>query len=263
MIVMLVQVIVGTLPATLLLGQTHPLRGVLGAAGITLAALLLVYLVRRFLDRRPWGTLGWRHPLRILPGVLAGALPAVVANLIALAAGASVWKPVEASAYLGLPLFAVVTLLNQAFPEELLWRGHVFETLSQRLSPRAVVVVVSAGFGVMHIISQGPVTTVLERVLYVVMAVALGFACTAGRVRGGGLWMAAGVHLGFHLGMRLLPLEFVNFGVTLALLTGTLTLAGLIMLRSGTKGVPEPVTGAQQPGSGRHAREDGAAPASG
>ncbi|MFI7616338.1 lysostaphin resistance A-like protein [Nonomuraea terrae] len=229
--VMFAQIFIGAAPAYLLLDRTNPLQGPLGALGVTLTALLLVHLVRRFLDRRPWQALGWRDPSHVVLGVIAGAVPVLAAHGISLAVGASVWVPIDLAVYAWLPLVAVTVLLNQAFPEELLWRGHLFDTLSVRLPPRAVVLIVSAGFGALHIVSQSQATTLVERLLYVVMAVALGFACTAARVRGGGLWIAVGVHWGFHLGMRVLPLQHVRFGVTLVLLTITLTLAGAVLLR--------------------------------
>ncbi|SDI33436.1 type II CAAX endopeptidase family protein [Nonomuraea jiangxiensis] len=230
-VAMFVQAFAGALPASLLLDQANPLRDPLGALGITLTALVLVYLIRRFLDRRPWPALGWRKPSGVLTGLVAGAVPALAANGLSLAVGASAWVPVDAASYAWLPLVAVVLLLNQAFPEELLWRGHLFDTLSARLSPHAVLIIVSAGFGALHIVSRSPADGLPERLLYVVMAVALGFACTAARVRGGGLWPAVGVHLGFHLGMRALPLQPVHFGVTLVLLTVALTLAGAVLLK--------------------------------
>ncbi|TMR24991.1 CPBP family intramembrane metalloprotease [Nonomuraea turkmeniaca] len=239
-VAMLAQALIGSAPALLLLGQANPLRQPLGALGITLTALLLAYLIRRFLDRRPWAALGWRNPSHILLGVLAGAVPAVAASGLSLAVGASTWVPVDVSLYAGLPLLAVVLLLNQAFPEELLWRGHLVDTLSVRLSPQAVVIISSAGFGALHIFSQSDADTLAEKLFFVVMATALGFACTAARVRGGGLWMAVGVHWGFHLGMRVLPLQSVHFGVTLVLLTVTLALSGAILLRGRGSISPDP-----------------------
>ncbi|MGI5268788.1 CPBP family intramembrane glutamic endopeptidase [Nonomuraea sp. CA-218870] len=231
MVVMLVQAFVGAVPALLLLDRANPLRPLLGALGVTLVGLLLVYLVRRFLDRRPWRALGWRNPSHLLLGVLAGAVPVLAANGLSLAVGASAWAPVDPAIYAQLPLVAVVVLLGQAFPEELLWRGHLYDTLSDRLSPRALLVVLSAGFGVLHIASQSAADSIAERLLYVVMAVSLGFACTAARVWSGGLWMAVGAHLGVHLGMRALPLRPEEFGVMLVLQTVMLTLAGVVLLK--------------------------------
>ncbi|WP_188196541.1 CPBP family intramembrane glutamic endopeptidase [Nonomuraea sp. SYSU D8015] len=247
-VTMFAQALAGSLPASLLLGRDNVLRQPLGALGITVAGLLFVYLIRRFLDRRPWSALGWHKPSGILLGVVAGLVPVLVAGVLSLAAGAATRMPMDASALAWLPLAALVLLLNQAFPEELLWRGHLVDTLSARLSMRTVVIVSSVVFGAMHIISQSAAVTVLEKVLYVVMAVALGFACTAARVRGGGLWMAVGVHWGFHIGLRLLPLQPVNFGVQLVLMTVTLTLAGAVLLKGHRTKSEQPIeTRSSQP----------------
>ncbi|MEU6716743.1 hypothetical protein ABZ897_35205 [Nonomuraea sp. NPDC046802] len=45
-----------------------PLREPVAAVGVTLLALLFVYLIRRFLDRRPWSSLGWQNPSNNLLG---------------------------------------------------------------------------------------------------------------------------------------------------------------------------------------------------
>lgn len=228
-VVMFAQVIGGVLLASPL--PAGMVRELAGPLGITLTGLLLVYLIRRFLDRRPWSALGWHRPSLLFAGVLAGALPILAAQGVSLAVGAVTWVRADPSLYAWMPLTAVVLLLNQAFPEELLWRGHVVDSLSARLSPRAVVIVSSVAFGALHIISNSPADGVVERLLYVVMATALGFACTAARLRSGGLWMAVGVHLGFHLALRVLPLEPVHYGVALVLQAVLLALAGLILLR--------------------------------
>lgn len=241
-VTMFAQVFGGSLPASLLLDRENVLRQPLGALGITLAALLFVYLIRRFLDRRPWSALGWHKPSGVLLGVVAGLVPILVGNGVSLAVGAATWAPRDASYLAWLPLVAFIVLLNQAFPEELLWRGHLVDTLSIRLSPLAVVIISSAVFGAMHIVSQSQADTVLEKALYVIMAVALGFACTAARLRGGGLWMAVGVHWGFHIGLRLLPIETVHFGVQLALWTVALGLAGAVLLRGQRLFSPGPRT---------------------
>ncbi|MEV6033722.1 type II CAAX endopeptidase family protein [Nonomuraea sp. NPDC052116] len=239
MVLMLAQATIGSTLPLLFIDRTSPLVNLLGPLGITLTALLFVYLIRRFLDRRPWSSLGWGKPWHLLLGVFAGALPMLAACGMTMAVGAGTWVSMDASVLLGsLPLGAVMLLLNQAFPEELLWRGHVFDSLSQRLSPRAVLIITSAAFGSMHIFSQGSGTTIGEKLLYVLMATALGFAAGAARVRGGGLWMAAGVHLGFHMGMRSVPMKPESLSVLLVLMAIGLALAGVVLLRG--QGVLKP-----------------------
>ncbi|MEO3804045.1 type II CAAX endopeptidase family protein [Nonomuraea sp. B1E8] len=239
--IMFAQVFGGTLPVTLLLDSDHPLYQLLGTAGITLAAFALIYLVRRFLHRRPWRGVGLARPRTAVPhllaGVVAGALAVAVSSLVSVALGVAAWVPwdVVRPALPYLPLGIVLALLGQAFPEELLWRGHLFDILSDRLSPVAVLAVTSVVFGALHIISQSPADTVAERLLYVVQAIALGFACGAARARTGTVWMAVGVHFGLHIGNRVLPVQEVAFGVQLVIITCALAAAGGVILLAGRR----------------------------
>ncbi|MFI9592113.1 lysostaphin resistance A-like protein [Nonomuraea sp. NPDC052265] len=238
---MFAQVIVGTAPVTLLLTADHPLYRPLGMIGITLASLGLVYLIRRFLGGQSWAGVGlersWRAVPQLLLGVVAGAAPVVAAVLLSLAFGVTSLAPSEAIfANLGLVPYGIAfALLSQAFPEELLWRGHLFDTLSARLSRTAVLIVVSVGFGALHILSNSSADSPAERLLYVLQAVALGFACAAARARTGTLWMAVGVHTGLHAGNLLLPTKSLNYGVQLVILSCALTVTGLLLLRPGRK----------------------------
>ncbi|MEZ7125197.1 hypothetical protein ACBR40_07660 [Nonomuraea sp. AD125B] len=177
-VLMFAQVIIGSTLPSLFLDRTDPLLQPLGALGVTLAALALVWAVRRFVYRRPWSALGWRRPWHMLIGVAAGALPVLAALATAVVVGAGTWMPMDASPLLkALPLAAVVLLLGA------------------------------------------------------LMATSLGFAAGAARVRGGGLWMAAGVHWGFHLALRSAPVQPESFGIVLVLMAVGLTLAGAVLLR--------------------------------
>jgi membrane protease YdiL (CAAX protease family) len=102
---------------------------------------------------------------RILIGVVAGLVPVLVAHVLSFAVGAVTWAPMDASSLAWLPLTVLIVLLNQAFPEELLWRGHLVDSLSVRLSPRAALIISSAVFGALHIFSQSPAVTVLDKAL--------------------------------------------------------------------------------------------------
>ncbi|MEU6742281.1 CPBP family intramembrane glutamic endopeptidase [Streptosporangium sandarakinum] len=234
-VAMLAQVIIGTAPVTLLLDRDNALYRPLGMIGITLASLGLVHLIRR-LGRRSWRGVGlrgsWRAPLHLLLGALAGTAAMAAANALSVAVGAAAWQPWEmvTAGLPYLPLAIAFALLSQAFPEELLWRGHLFDTLSGRLTPPVVLAVVSIGFGAMHLISNSPADTPVERLLYVGQATALGFACAAARARTGALWAAVGVHTGFHIANMLLPTRDIAYGVQLVIMVGTLCVTGLLIL---------------------------------
>lgn len=235
--VMFGQVIGGSAPVTLLLDPGHPLYRPLGTAGITLASLGLIYLVRRFLHRRPWRDVGLARSRQAVPhllaGLLAGGAAVAASSVVSVTLGVATWVPWD---HIGpqlpyLPLAIALALLGQAFPEELLWRGHLFDTLADRLSPRAVLLVTSVVFGALHIISQSAADTLAERLLYVVQAIALGFACGAARARTGTVWMAVGVHVGLHTGNMLLPTQDISYGLQLLTLICTLSVTGLLLLR--------------------------------
>ncbi|MEV4111848.1 type II CAAX endopeptidase family protein [Nonomuraea sp. NPDC049695] len=250
-VAMLAQVVIGSLPATLLLDRDNLLYQPVGVVGITLASLGIVYLIRRYLGRQSWRgvrlTRSWRAVPHLLAGALAGVAAVAAASALSVAFGVATWVPYDVFSpeMLYLPIAIAIALLGQAFPEELLWRGHLFDTLSGRLSPRAVMIVTAVVFGAMHIISQSAADTVAERLLYTVQAAGLGFACAAARARTGAVWMAVGVHLGLHIGNMTLPTKDIQYGVQLVIMACTLTVTGLLILsrrRGGRAAAPEPGT---------------------
>lgn len=242
----LVAIFAGTLPAVVLLqaelvdpeGPIYPLAA---GSGVTAAAVLLVSLWRRFLLRPPWRGLGlslrgaglWQ----LLLGAAAAAAAVVLASVLSLATGAAHWGagPGVAGGFAEtlsmLAIVVSVSVLLQGFPEELLWRGHLHDLLSQSLRRWSVMLLSSVCFGLLHYLSQSPAEGALERTLYVVMATALGFTCAAARERTGAVWMAVGVHSGFHLARHSMPLTETKFGLGLVVLAGALTLTGLAILR--------------------------------
>ena len=251
-VVMFVQAISGPLVVSLLTDDHGILVQTLSALSVTLVSLALVYAVRRFLGGQRWPgvrlTWSWSALWQALAGLFAGAAAVASAQALAVALGSTTWLPwAEQGAVLlrYLPFAVAILMLSQAFPEELLWRGHVYDTLSARLSPGAVVITVSAVFGALHIISQSAADTLAERLLYVVMATALGFACAVARLRSGAVWMAVGVHTGLHVGLRLAATQATNYGVQLVLMAGALMLAawvidGVYRARAVREPVPAP-----------------------
>ncbi|MEV4354612.1 CPBP family intramembrane glutamic endopeptidase [Nonomuraea sp. NPDC049625] len=247
-VAMFAQVYGGSLPAMLLFDRGDPLYQPVGVIGVTLASLGLVCLIRRFLGRQSWRGVGltrsWRAVPHLLAGVLAGAAAVIASNALSVALGVAAWLPwdVMRAQLPYLPLYVAIVLLGQAFPEELLWRGHLFDTLSGRLSPRAVLIVVSVCFGALHILSRSPADTPAERLLYVLQAIGIGFACAAARARTGAVWMAVGVHTGFHTGNIVLPTQDIQYGVQLVIVACALAVTGLLILarrRDGHTAPPE------------------------
>lgn len=196
-------------------------------------AVLLVYLWRRF-TRRPWSGVGlpmkW-SALPLLPlgsGLTVAAL--VAANAVSVALGAARWVAWEPQDLIFLPLVILFIVLAQALPEELLWRGHLHDVLSERLSPIVVLVLTSLVFGGLHVFSQSQAQGAVEVALYAVGAMALGFACAASRLRTGAIWMAVGVHSGLYFANGFFPTEAIVYGVQLVAQTVVMVLVGLVVL---------------------------------
>lgn len=228
----------GAFPAMVLMSPQNLFRRPAMAVGVTLAAVLIIWLLRRFVTRQPWSgvRLHWDRKAisRFALGAAAAMAAVLTANAISIAVGIARLHPFDTE---GLPwatvvlLIFVLPLLNQAFPEELLWRGHLYDTLS----PRIALVTTTLAFGAMHIISQGGQQGIVEHLLYVVTACALGFGCGAARERTGSLWAAVGFHTGFHWANRVMPTEGIQYGVQLVLLAVTMTVAAVLLLRAGRR----------------------------
>ncbi|MEU6425265.1 type II CAAX endopeptidase family protein [Microbispora sp. NPDC046973] len=255
-VVMFVQAFSGPLIVGLLMQDGRGLLAqTLSALTVTLVSIALVFAVRRFLGRQSWQgvrlTWSWSALWQALAGVLIGAVAVVTAKAYAVALFLTDWVPwweTARDALPYLPLALAIPVLNQAFPEELLWRGHVYDTLSARLPTRVVVITVAGVFGALHVFSQGGADTLLEKLLYIVTATALGLACTVARMRSGAVWMAVGVHGGFHIGLRLTLTQEAGFGAQLALMAGALVLAAWVVdmvyrARPHREPVPVPVPG--------------------
>ena len=200
---------------------------------ITVLVLLLIYAYRRFVSHRPWSglrvTLTWWALPQVVLGMVVGLAALLGANAVSVWVGVATWLPPADVPPLMLPLAVVMIALKASFPEELLFRGHLYDTLSDRLSPRAVLAVTTLSFGSIHILSQSPASGIAEKLLYVVMATALGLLCGAARERTGALWMSVGVHNAVYLS-QLFPTRGIDYGVQLILQAAALVLsAGAVL----------------------------------
>ncbi|RJL23632.1 CPBP family intramembrane metalloprotease [Bailinhaonella thermotolerans] len=215
----------------------------------TVVALTLVALYRKYATREPWAEVGLRWNRRAFPqavaGVLVGMGAVVASSAAAVALGAAEWTPFLGGEDLALlPLILAIPVLGQAFPEEVLFRGHLFGTLSRSLSPAAVLLVTSVVFGALHIISNSAAEGTGEKLLYVLQAVALGLACGASRARTGAVWMSAGVHAGLHFAVRLFPTREIHYDVQLLLLIAAMTLGAALVLHWPRRRAPAPAPSA-------------------
>lgn len=202
-------------------------------------AVAVAYCLRRFVDRKAWRGIGvsWNKavPLHVLAGVGAATGVVVLVKLIAVAIGLDEFNHDYGSVSTGmlvsqLALGLLTILLNQAFPEELLWRGYLYDSLSPQWSSRATIIATAVGFGSLHVISNPGVTAAIGyRLLYALMAIGFGFALVSCRRLTGSIWLG----VGFHAGSNLMHGVLGSNGYDLSLLVSftVLVVFGLVMLR--------------------------------
>jgi len=218
-ILMLGNIAAGLAPAALALipGAMDLLSGASPwgfAAAIAMQVLVLAIVVvavgawMRWVERSPLRVAGWRwnrrSPLHLMLGIVAaaGSLVAVTALLPSTAPvlddSALLGGRSEAPTALLVLYYLGLAFLQQAIPEELLFRGWLLWRLRNR--PVLAVVVTTLAFTVIHLVSNGGQESFWEHVMY--LALPFGFALLAVGLLlwTGSLWAAVGVHGGFHVG---------------------------------------------------------------
>jgi uncharacterized protein len=172
----------------------------------------MVIASRRYIDRRPWAGLGltglregWRPFVVgavawLVPGIaglvlvslgrvqitLAGSLPAVAATV---------------------SMLIVLVTAFEAFPEELIMRGHIQRNLTAAMPPWLAVVVQTLLFvvfgSVLWTVTAGWEAAAEQAVMFLGMGIVLG--CI--RVMTGNLWACIGYHVAFQTTAQLLLID--------------------------------------------------------
>lgn len=172
----------------------HAVRAVLTSALV----VPLIFLARRYLDRRSWEGLrftslrtGWRW---LLFGMVFWFVAAGLGLVVTVALG---WTRIS----LGTPSVGILLLflylpvlvfLYEALPEELIFRGYLYRNLSARYA-RWVSVLAQATLFTLWGAAIGAAGSVDRVVLFFTFSVALGIL----RVISGNLWATIGFHLAF------------------------------------------------------------------
>lgn len=236
----------GATPAVILFEIIYDLpffraNHVLGGIGVTLLSIFLLYVIRNRVNGQQWEGLGitvqWRAISGVFTGFVLAASGMVLVNIIAVEFGPATWRPraaIEADLLLQVLIISLLaTLLVEAIPEELWFRGHLFDSLTENHSLVGVIVLTSVVFGSFHLLSQPP-TGVEQQVIWAVMAIAFGFALVMCRVVTGAIWMAIGFHAGhntiMHLLVDLRELDDYSYGVVLVVWTAVLLILGTVLL---------------------------------
>lgn len=186
--------------------------------------VLFVWAWMRLIERRPLSASGWHLRPSALAWMLAGVAASIVVMAAVVAIGALVLPPAsegiaDAGAnssgdggLMSMPLWLVIafllarSFLLQGIPEELLFRGWLFSVTRER--PLYTLVWTSLAFAIIHLASDGGQQNWVDRILY--LAVPLGFGALAGALvlLTGSMWIAAGVHGGFHVAGALVTVLF-------------------------------------------------------
>jgi uncharacterized protein len=199
--------IVGLGMATLLTGsvkhgadwlqQVSPGPMLLQAVTTILASLFFTWLLGMRVLRLTPANLRWTVSPRVSGygvGVLGGCLVAGAALLLAVIVGSARWVPDAGTPpqYADSALKTVLVLAPSALGEELVFRGVPLVLLAAVIGRGSAVVAVAIAFALAHL--SNPNVTALGLGNIALAGVLLGLAFYAP----GGIWTAAGVHLGWN-----------------------------------------------------------------
>jgi len=161
-----------------------------------LCTLVLVWLLRRFVDRRPVAALGLRlrgFGLHLLEGSLWGAGLIVAAFIILLAAGMLIIDPEHVAITIGSFLGYCCVLVVVAANEELMIRGYVLSNLMLSLNRWVALLVSATVFAAFHLLNAN--LSPLSLLNLVLAGVVLGVYYVHRR----NLWFSFGMHLAWNL----------------------------------------------------------------
>ncbi len=207
----------------------------------SVAALAFVWVWHRRRGRSLWREVGLTFNRFTLPLLATGiGISGLVTAAMSLVPVLSGDAPFNDSGQMiqwlaGVPAFLTTAFLLQGFPEELLFRGHLQERLRRWTTDGAAIAISALWFGSMHIISNGPINGTQQAYLMAIAA-AFGFTAACARHVTGSIWIAVGVHGGFHIWRGLLvPAQTqLHFGAALTCVLGFVA-AGFAILYIGKR----------------------------
>lgn len=232
---------VGTTPAVILFGDDSSFGTVEQLAagiGVTITALAVVYFLRSR-GQQPWAGvrlhLRWTAILEIIAGIVLALFIVFVSNIVSVTLGVAEWQnwnSIQTEIYFpSLIISSLSILLVQAFPEELLFRGHLMDTLSYKVSPWMVLLLSSITFGSIHIFSQSPAAGLGEQLMFVVFAASYGFTLAACRIARDSIWLPIGLHTGHNLLWQLfITIDDGSYSFHLMIVIIGMILVGFILL---------------------------------
>ncbi len=212
----------------------------------TVFALVAVRLLMTRVEGRRLRDAGVVWTGRSFPLLCVGLVVSLVVILGAAVALQPYARPYEPNS---LPVWATVVMavaagvLMQGFPEELLFRGYLMQTLRKR--PMLALTLSVVIFGALHFLSNGGQQNLGERLLYLTNAAAFAFCAGALALLCRSLWPAVGIHAGLHLATLVAALMGISSEgpVLWAVTLGGYVLVGAValVLRSRREGLGAPV----------------------
>lgn len=172
-------------------------RGVLAV----ITATLVVWVSRRYLDKKTFtslgvrvnGLAGWDMLVGfVLSGLMVGIAFVVLHYFDLLEIQEISWNGSGISAITNIFLWFIGIGVAVAWSEELVFRGYILQNLGEGIGIVWAVVVSCLLYGVMHMIN--PNSTWLSGVLIAV----IGFLRIFGWLRTGQLWLSMGMHAGWN-----------------------------------------------------------------
>ncbi len=158
------------------------------------AAVAVVYLLTRRLDRQEWQATGlWLHPgwvREALSGVLLGAL--MIAAVFVVLTTSDIAGTTPGTHPARALILGVVVLLPMALTEELLFRGYLLRNLAQAWDGRVALILSAVVFALLHL--SNPERDALALLNIGLMGVLMGYAY----LQSGSLWFPLGLHFGWN-----------------------------------------------------------------
>jgi len=184
--------------ATDLLQRPGPLQLLIQGVVLLAVGLALTWFIGIKANRLSWADLRYERGPRATrgfgAGLLLGALAAVAAMLLAIAAGTAHWADDtgHAAGYASAVSRTLAILAPAALAEEVLFRGVPLVLLASAFGRAPALLAVAVAFGVGHL--NNPNALALGIVNIVLAGIFLGLAFYAP----GGIWTAFGAHLGWN-----------------------------------------------------------------
>lgn len=168
---------------------------------VVIAATLLVWLFRRYLDKKPLISLGLRFNGRalldiavgfVLSGLMAWAIFILLLQFKFLEIQEICWRGNGISPILEISLWFLGVGAAVAWSEELGFRGYILQNLGEGIGIVWAIVVSCILYGLMHM--SNPNSTLLSGTLIAV----IGYLRIFGWLRTGQLWLSMGMHAGWN-----------------------------------------------------------------